>query len=165
MDKISTSEIEQCIFIVRKHKVMLDYDLAKIYDVETKNLNRAVKRNLNRFPSDFMFQLSENETAFLKSQFGASKLGRGGRRYLPYVFTEHGALMLANVLSSEIAVEASIQVVRSFIRLREFTISHAELSKKLSELERKYDSQFKVVFQAIEKLMVVPEVSPKKIGI
>lgn len=165
MDKISNSEIEQCIFIVRKHKVMLDHDLAKIYGVETKNLNRAVKRNLNRFPLDFMFQLSEKEADFLRSQFGTSKVGRGGRRYLPYVFTEHGALMLASVLNSGIAVDASIQVVRSFIRLREFTVSHAELSKKISELEKKYDSQFKDVFRAIEQLMTVPEIPHKKIGI
>ena len=165
MDKFSTSEIEKCIFIARKYKVMLDHDLAKIYGVATKTLNRAVKRNLKRFPTDFMFQLTESETDFLESQLKTSKLGRGGRRYLPYVFTEHGALMLANVLNSETAVDSSIQVVRSFIRLREFAISHAELSRKLSELERKYDSQFKVVFQAIEQLMVVPEVSPKKIGI
>lgn len=165
MDKISASEIEQCIFIVRKYKVMLDQDLAKIYGVETKNLNRAVKRNLDRFPSDFMFQLSEQETNFLRSQFGTSKLRRGGRRYIPYVFTEHGALMLANVLNSGTAVDASIQVVRSFVRLREFSISHAELSKKISELERKYDSQFKVVFEAIEQLMTIPEVPGKKIGI
>lgn len=101
----------------------------------------------------------------MRAQFGTSKLGRGGRRYIPYVFTEHGALMLANVLNSGTAVDASIQVVRSFIRLREFAISHAELSKKLSELEKKHDSQFKVVFEAIEQLMVVPEVSDKKIGI
>ena len=165
MNKISTSEIERCIFIVRKHKVMLDHELARIYGVETKNLNKAVKRNLNRFPPDFMFQLSAAETDFLRSQFETSKLGRGGRRYLPYVFTEHGVLMLASVLNSDIAVEASIQTARAFIRLREFVISHAELSKRLFELEKKYDSNFKVVFEAIEQLMVIPETSHKKIGI
>jgi hypothetical protein len=165
MAKISKTEIEKCIFIVRKQKVMLDSDLARIYGLQTKNLNKAVRRNPDRFPSDFMFQLSEKESEFLRSQIGTSKEGRGGRRYLPYVFTEHGALMLANVINSEIAVEASIQVVRSFIQLREFVISHGELSKKLHELEQRYDSQFKVVFQAIEQLMVVPEVPSKKIGI
>ena len=165
MTKISKTEIENCIFIVRKHKVMLDADLARIYGVETRTLNQAVKRNPDRFPADFMFQLSEKEAQFLRSQFGTPKDGRGGRRYLPYVFTEHGALMLANVLSSDVAIEASIQIVRSFIQLREFVISHTELSKKLSELEKRYDSQFKHVFKAIEQLMVIPEVSHKKIGI
>ncbi len=144
---------------------MLDIDLARIYGVETKILNQAVKRNWDRFPNDFMFQLNEKETEFLRSQMGTSKVGRGGRRYLPYVFTEHGALMLASVLNSDVAVEASIQVVRSFIQLREFVISHAELSKKLHELEKKYDSQFTAVFQAIGQLMVAPEVLSKKIGI
>ena len=102
---------------------------------------------------------------FLRSQFGGIKLGRGGRRYLPYVFTEHGAWMLGNILNSPTAVDTSIQVVRSFIRLREMIISHGELSQKLSDLEKKYDSQFKVVFQAIEKLMILPEMPDKKIGI
>lgn len=165
MSKISKTEIEKCIFIVRKQKVMLDSDLARIYGVETKTLNRAMKRNSDRFPTDFMFQLSTTEAENLRYQFGTSSLKYGGRRYLPYVFTEHGALMLASVLNSDIAVEASIQVVRSFIQLREFVISHTELAKKLSELEKKYDSQFKVVFEAIEQLMEVPEISHKKIGI
>lgn len=165
MAKISKTEIEKCIFIVRKQKVMLDSDLARIYWVQTKNLNKAVKRNPDRFPLDFMFQLNDKEAEFLRFQIGTSKEGRGGRRYLPYVFTEHGALMLANILNSEVAVEASIQVVRSFIQLREFVISHSELSKKLSELEKKYDSQFKDVFKAIEQLMVIPETPHKRIGI
>ena len=173
MEKISLNEIEQCIFIVRKQKVMLDSDLARIYGVETKYLNRAVKRNINRFPGDFMFQLTSSEAEFLRSQFVTSNLGcqsvtleKPNRFiYLPHVFTEHGALMLANILNSEAAAEASIQVVRSFVRLREMVISHSELSRKLSDLEKKYDSQFKVVFEAIHKLMVIPESSKKKIGI
>lgn len=165
MNKASKSEIEKCIFIVRKHKVMLDADLARIYGVQTKNLNKAVKRNPERFPPDFMFQLSATETANLRFQTGTSSSSHGGRRNSPYVFTEHGALMLASVLNSPIAIEASIQVVRSFVQLREFVISHSELSKKLSILESKYDSQFKEVFNAIEQLMIVPEVPSKKIGI
>lgn len=164
MSKISKIEIEKCIFIARKQKVMLDSDLARIYGVTTKNLNKAVKRNSERFPADFMFQLSTAEEENLRFQTGTSS-GYGGRRYLPYVFTEHGAWMLGNILNSPMAIEASIQVVRSFIRLREMIISHTELSKKLSELEKKYDSQFKVVFQAIEQLMIVPEVPSKRIGI
>jgi len=165
MTKISKTEIQKCIFIARKQKVMLDSDLARIYGVTTKNLNKAVKRNPDRFTPDFMFQLNEKEAEFLRFQSGTSNAGRGGRRYLPYVFTEHGALMLANVLTSETAVEASIQVVRSFIQLREFVISHTELSKKLTELEKKYDSQFRDVFKAIEQLMIIPEIPHKKIGI
>lgn len=173
MEKISLNEIEQRIFIVRKQKVMLDSDLAKIYGVETRKLNQAVKRNINRFPNDFMFQLNAVETDFLRTHFDGSNLRSqfviskkaGGSRYLPHVFTEHGALMLANILNSEAAAEASIQVVRSFVRLREMVISHSELSRKLSDLEKKYDSQFKVVFEAIHKLMVIPEVAKKKIGI
>lgn len=144
---------------------MLDFDLATIYGVETKILNQTVSRNSDRFPNDFMFQLNAKEAEFLRLPSGTSKAGRGGRRYLPYVFTEHGALMLASVLNSNTAVEASIQVVRSFIQLREFVISHSELSKKLSELEKKYDSQFRDVFIAIEKLMVITEIPIKKIGI
>lgn len=165
MNKTSIAEIEKHIFIVRKQKVMLDSDLALIYGVATKNLNKAVKRNLSRFPDDFMFQLTEIEGESLRFQSGTSKKGKGGRRYLPYVFTEHGALMLGNILNSETAIETSIQVVRSFMRLREMVISHSELSKKLSQLEMKYDSQFKVVFDAIQKLMDAPEVPQKKIGI
>ena len=165
MNKISIVEIEKHIFIVRKQKVMLDSDLALIYGVETKYLNRAVRRNQNRFPEDFMFQLTEIEGESLRCKIGTSNKTRGGRRYAPLVFTEHGALMLANVINSDVAAEASIQVVRSFVRLREMVISHTELSKKLLSLEKKYDSQFKVVFDAIQKLMVEPEVPQKKIGI
>lgn len=164
MNQVSKTEIEKCILIVRKQKVMLDQDLARIYGVETKTLNRAMKRNSDRFPSDFMFQLSESEFENMRYQFGTSR-SWGGRRHLPYVFTEHGAWMLGNILNSPTAVEASIQVVRSFIRLREMIVSHSELSRKLSDLEKKYDSQFKVVFEAIHQLMVVPEIPPKKVGI
>ncbi|WP_409478537.1 ORF6N domain-containing protein [Pseudobdellovibrio sp. HCB154] len=164
MTKTSKAEIQKCIFIVRKQKVMLDSDLARIYGVQTKNLNKAVKRNPDRFPPDFMFQLTASEAENLRFQSGTSS-SYGGRRYLPYVFTEHGALMLANVLTSETAVEASIQVVRSFVQLREFVISHQELAKKLHELEKKYDSQFKDVFKAIEQLMTIPEIPTKRIGI
>src|SRR5688572_13592479 len=107
--------IENKIYLIRGQKVMLDSDLAVIYGVETKILNRAVKRNLNRFPTDFMFQLTDVETESLRFQIGTSTKGRGGRRYLPYVFTEHGAVMLASVLNSQTAIEASIKVVRAFV--------------------------------------------------
>ena len=165
MNLISSEQIENSIRSIRGHRVLLDSDLAKIYGVSTKRLNEQVKRNLSRFPEDFMFQLSENEGTFLRSQFATSNDGRGGRRYKAYVFTEHGALMLANVLNSPIAVAASIQVVRAFIHLRQMLTSHSQLSLKLDELERKYDNQFQSVFNAIRQLMVQPTKSQRKIGI
>jgi hypothetical protein len=140
---------------------MLDEDLAELYGVETKSRVRAVKRNVNRFPEDFMFQLSLQEFKDLRSQNGTSK-GRGGRRYLPYAFTEHGTLMLASILNSPTAVEVSIEVVRVFVRLRQLLATHEDLARKLAALERKYDHQFKVVFDAIRELMTPPE--PKKTG-
>jgi len=143
---------------------MLDSDLAELYGVETKVLNRAVKRNTERFPEDFMFQLSDEEWAVLRCHFGTSKDGRGGRRYPPYVFTEHGAVMLANVLRSDTAVSVSIQVVRAFIRLREMLASNKDLSKRLDALEKKYDTQFKAVFDAIRELMTPPEKDQRRIG-
>ncbi len=130
---------------------MLDSDLARIYGVTTKNLNKAVKRNSERFPADFMFQLSTTEVENLRFQTGTSS-GYGGRRYLPYVFTEHGAWMLGNILSSPIAIEASIEVVRSFIRLREMIISHSELSKKLTELEKNMILNLKSCFRLLNNL-------------
>src|SRR5262249_36613339 len=123
--------IEQAILWVRGHKVMLDEDLAELYGVETKSLVRAVKRNVNRFPEDFMFQLSLQEFKDLGSKMGTSK-GRGGRRYLPYAFTEHGTLMLASILNSPTAVEVSIEVVRVFVRLRQLLATHDDLARKLA---------------------------------
>ena len=145
--------IENVIFYVRGQKVMLDQDLAELYGVETKKLNQAVKRNIERFPEDFMFSLNKKEWETLKFHFGTSKDGRGGRRYLPYVFTEHGALMLANVLNSKKAVLVSIEIVRAFARLRQIIASNKLLAQKLAKLEKKYDSQFKTVFDAIRSLM------------
>lgn len=164
MALLTIRHIEDSIISIRDQRVLLDADLAKIYGVSTKRLNEQVKRNLSRFPEDFMFQLTENEFDSLRSQFATSKKGRGGRRYLPYVFTEHGALMLANVLNSSIAVDSSIQVVRAFIKLRKLISPHATLVHKLDELEKKYDSQFQAVFNAIRQLMIVPKSSVRKIG-
>jgi hypothetical protein len=157
---IPMERIERAILFIRGEKVMLDSDLAEIYGVETGALNRAVKRNASRFPTDFMFQLTAEEAANLRCQFGISS-SYGGRRYLPYAFTEHGALMLANVLNSERAAQASVQVVRAFVRLRQMLASNAELARKLETLERKYDAQFKVVFDAIRELMS-PATKPKR---
>jgi len=158
---IPMERIERAILLIRGEKVMLDSDLAEIYGVETRILNQAVQRNINRFPSDFMFQLTAAETQSLRSQIVTSNEGRGGRRYLPYAFTEHGALMLANVLNSERAAQTSVQVVRVFVRLRQMLSSNAELARKLESLEKKYDAQFKVVFDAIRQLMS-PLAKPKR---
>ncbi len=171
----SVEQIESRIFLIRGQKVMLDADLAELYGVETKVFNQAIKRNAVRFPEDFMFQLTAEEFANLKSQFATSSLrsqfvtsnnptnistGRGGRRHLPYAFTEHGAIMAASVLNSPRAVETSVQVVRAFVRLRQMLSTNAELSRKLAALEKKYDIQFKAVFEAIRELMT--PVEPKK---
>lgn len=132
---------------------MVDSDLAELYTVESKALNRAVKRNLKRFPADFMFRLTAEEVATLRCQIGTSKLGRGGRRYLPNVFIEQGVAMLSTVLNSERAVMVDVEIMRAFVRLREMLASNADLARKLNELESKYDRQFKVVFDAIRQLM------------
>ena len=161
---VPVERIERAIILVRGEKVMLDSDLAEIYGVETGALNRAVKRNENRFPTDFMFQLTTREAESLRCQFGISNERRGGRRYLPYAFTEHGALMLANVLNSERAAQTSVQVVRAFVRLRQMLASNAELARKLEALEKKYDTQFKVVFDTIRRLMSPPETKRREIG-
>ena len=143
---------------------MLDRDLASLYDVETKVLNRAVKRNLKRFPLDFMFQLTAEEADFLRCQIGTSKKGRGGRRYFPYVFTEQGVAMLSTVLNSERAVFVKIEIMRAFVKLRQMLASNVELSHRLDQLERKYDKQFRVVFEAIRQLMAAPVRDRKEIG-
>ena len=157
--------IEKKILLIRGEKVMLDADLAELYQVETFNLNKAVKRNIDRFPQDFMFQLTKQEADSLRFQIGMSKTeGRGGRRYLPYVFTEHGVAMLSTVLNSERAVKVNIEIMRAFVRLRQMLASNAELARKLDALEKKYDAQFKVVFDAIRELMRPLEPKKKKIG-
>src|SRR6267378_4113604 len=145
--------IERRIYFVREQKVMLDSELAELYQVPTKVFNQAVRRNRTRFPKDFMFQLSRDEDESLRSQIVTSKIGRGGRRYRPYVFTEQGVAMLSSVLNSERAVQVNIAIMRAFVRLREMVGSNKELATKLETLEKKYDGQFRVVFQAIRKLM------------
>jgi hypothetical protein len=144
---------------------MLDSDLADLYGVATKALNQAVGRNRERFPSDFLLRLTADEADSLRSQTVTSKAGRGGRRYLPYVFTEHGAVMLASVLNSAAAVAASIQVVRAFVRLRTIVTDHKELARKLDVLERKCDRRFKVVFETIREMLVpLTEARQRPIG-
>lgn len=142
---------------------MLDADLAKRYEVETKVLNQAVKRNIERFPEDFMFQLSEEEFDFLRSQSVTSSQW-GGRRYPPYAFTEQRVAMLSDVLRSKRAVLVNIEIMRAFVHLRQILSSHAELARKLNELEKRYDAQFKVVFEKIKELMTPPEPKRERIG-
>jgi hypothetical protein len=160
--------IEAVIYVVRGRKVILDADLGKLYGVETKALNRALMRNRKRFPHDFVFQLNRGELDRLRCQFGTSndrsRRARGGRRYLPYVFTEHGAIMAAGILNSDRAVAVSVAVVRAFIRLRKAVISHADLRERLDELEARYDAQFKGVFDAIRRLMEPPARASRRIG-
>ena len=172
-DLVPIERIESLIFLLRGHKVMLDADLAELYGVETKALNQAVKRNLDRFPEDFMFRLTPQEvenlrfhfgTSSLRSQFVTSKSGRGGRRHPPYVLTEQGVAMLSSVLRSRRAIQVNVEIMRTFVRLRQLLASNAQLARKLEALEKKYDAQFKVVFDAIRQLMSPPEPKKRKIG-
>jgi len=150
---IPRERIERHILLVRGEKVMLDADLADLYGVATKVLIQAVKRNLERFPDDFMFQLDRQEFDHLRSQIVTSSSGRGGRRYRPYVFTEQGVAMLSSVLRSKRAVQVNIEIMRAFVRLRAMLGAHADLARKVAALERKYDRQFRAVFEAIRALM------------
>lgn len=162
---LSHHEISKKIYFIRGHRVMLDSDLAELYEVPPKRLNEQVRRNINRFPEDFMFQLTENEYESLRSQIATLEKGRGKhRKYLPLVFTEQGVAMLSSVLHSERAVQVNIAIMRAFVNLRELLETHKDLAKKLNQLERKYDHQFKVVFDAIRQLMAVGSpVSQKRI--
>jgi len=164
--------IEKKIFLLRGQKVMLDKDLAELYGVSTKVLNQAVKRNLDRFPEDFMFQLTKEEADTwwqyvmsnrLRSQFVTLKRGQH-IKYSPYAFTEHGILMLSSVLNSERAVQVNIVIMRTFVRLRRLLASNEELARKLHEMDKKYDEQFKVVFESIRQLMLPPEKPKRQIG-
>jgi hypothetical protein len=157
-------KIERAIYPLRGRRVMLDSDLAEIYGVTTARLNEQLRRNRRRFPEDFAFQLTHEEFRCLMSQIATSKKGRGGRRKLPWVFTEHGALMLASVLNSDIAVQASIRVVRAFVRLRQMVAANAQLATKLQELERRLDSHDEAIvdlFTALKRLLEPPE-PPKR---
>ncbi len=162
---IPVGRIERAILILMRHKVMLDADLARLYEVETKVLNQAVRRNIGRFPEDFMFQLTEEEAIRLRSQIVTLKPGRGQhRKYLPYVFTEQGVAMLSSVLKSERAVRVNIEIMRAFVRLRELISTNKNLVRRLDELEKKYDAQFRVVFDAIRELMEPPAKARRPIG-
>ncbi len=160
---VPMERVEKRIILIRGQKVMLSTDLAELYEVEARTLVQAVKRNIGRFPSDFMFHLTREEFADLKSQIVISSWG-GMRRGTPYAFTEQGVAMLSSVLRSERAVQVNIAIMRAFVQLREMLSSHADLARKLEEMEKKYDSQFKVVFDAIRQLMKPADEPKRKIG-
>ena len=149
-----TSNIQTKIYEIRGQKVMLDFDLAELYGVETKVLNQTVKRNFDRFPVDFMFQITRDEYNSLRSQFVTLETGRGKyAKYLPYAFTEQGVSMLSSVLNSSKAIQINIQIIRAFVFMRQYALSHKDLTAKLHELESKYDRQFKDVYEAINFLL------------
>jgi hypothetical protein len=184
---VPIAEIESRIYLIRGERVMLDLDLADLYDVSVGALNRSVRRNSGRFPSDFMFQLTKQEVTNLKCQIGISigatnrntrkslqpldnisryggMRGYGGRRHYPYAFTEQGVAMLSSILRSERAVAVNVEIMRAFVHLRRMMLSHEELSRELRRLEKKYDGQFKIVFDAIRNLMMPPEKKRRRIG-
>jgi hypothetical protein len=160
-----TQRIERAILSIRGQRVMLDAELAALYRVQLKALNQAVKRNSQRFPGDFMFRLTTEEATRLRSQAVTLKTGRGQhRKYLPYAFTEQGVAMLSSVLRSQRAVLVNVEIMRAFVRLRQILTSHADLARKLDALEKKYDAQFRVVFDAIRELMNPPAPRRRSIG-
>lgn len=161
---VSITQVEERILTVRGRRVILDADLAAIYGVSTGRLNEQVRRNRRRFPADFAQVLTAQEVAILKSQNAISSPSHGGRRSRPIVFTEFGAIMAANVLNTSIAISASVVVVRAFVRMREMLGAHAGLARKIDEMEKKYDTQFKTVFDALRQLMFPPASSRRPIG-
>ena len=160
---VAAERIENHILLLRGCKVILDNDLADLYEVEVKQLKRQVRRNIDRFPADFMFELSHQEYESLRRHFGTLKRGEHSK-YLPYAFTEQGVAMLSSVLRSKRAAQVNIEIMRTFVRLRVMIASHKDLARKLETLEKRYDAQFKVVFDAIRQLMTPPEPKKRKIG-
>lgn len=169
MTNVSEKLIEKMIYVIRDQKVMIDSDLAKLYGVETRIINRNVKRNIHRFPSDFMFQLDEKEHDSLISQIGISKVGRGGRRKLAYVFTENGVAMLSSVLNSENAILINISIIRIFTKLRSFLMMEKSLDERVTNLEKGTNQMFKIVFERLDSYeeMITPKLpdTRKKIGL
>jgi hypothetical protein len=167
LESIAAPAIERRILVVRDRQVILDEDLADLYGVETKRLVEQVKRNLERFPRDFMFQLSKDEAAALRSQIATSNAGRGGRRYAPYVFTEQGVAMLSSVLRSKRAIAVNIEIVRAFVELRRVASSYALIEKRLDQIERgmgKHDAQLGQIFNALRQLNAPPPQTKRPIG-
>jgi hypothetical protein len=167
LELIAAPMIEKRIFGVRNRQVMLDQDLADLYGVETKRLIEQVKRNLERFPQDFMFQLNKEEAAALRSQLATSNTGRGGRRYAPYVFTEQGVAMLSSVLRSKRAIAVNIEIMRAFVEMRRIASSYAVIEERLEEIERgvgEHDKQLEQIFTALRQLIAPPPQSKHPIG-
>lgn len=162
LDLVPMEAITAKIYLLRNQKVMLDRDLAELYGVETKVFNQAVRRNITRFPDDFMFELTNQEVRHLRSQFVTSSWG--GRRYNPMAFTEQGVAMLSSVLKSERAIEVNIAIMRVFVQMRQMLTTHADLKRKIEEMESKYDEQFQIVFEAIRQLLTEDEKPKSKIG-
>ena len=163
-DLILVENISSKIFMIRGHKVMIDRDLAELYGVETKQLKRAVRRNIDRFPTDFMFKMTKEELNNWRCQFGTSNSIKMGLRYPPLTFTEQGVAMLSSVLKSERAIKVNIQIMRTFSRLRQMLASNEDLRKKVEAMESKYDEQFRVVFEAIKQLLIEEDNPKRKIG-
>jgi hypothetical protein len=165
---IPVESIERKIYLIRGCKVMLDNDLAGLYQVPTKALNQAVRRNLDRFPADFMFQLNADELENMRSQIVTSSVGHGGRRYQPYAFTEHGVAMLSSVLASKRAIQLNILIIRAFVRLREYLSTHQDLARKLEDVERtqqEHGANIQQIYGYIERLLdPAPEPSKRPIG-
>ncbi|VAX36808.1 FIG00898051: hypothetical protein [hydrothermal vent metagenome] len=161
-DIIAPEMIENKILLIKGQKVMLDRNLAELYGVETKQLTRQVRRNIDRFPSDFLLTLTQKEVTILKCQIGTSSWG--GIRKLPFAFTEHGILMLSSVLNSKRAIQVNIQIMRTFTKLREMLSTHKDLKRKIESMEKKYDHQFQIVFETIKKLIDPPEKPKGRIG-
>ena len=164
---VSVQLIERRIYLIRGQKVMVDFDLAELYGVTTSRLNEQVTRNRKRFPEDFMFRLTREESESLRSHFAISKIGRGGRRHLPYVFTEQGVAMLSSVLNSEQAIEVNISIMRAFVQLRQMLETNEELNRKFAAVIRKlstHDKYFRVVFDELKKLTEKPPSSGRQIG-
>ena len=163
-DRIPAENIASKIFMIRSQKVMIDRDLAELYGVETKQLKRAVKRNIDRFPIDFMFEMTAEELSNWRGQFGTSNSIKMGLRYSPMAFTVQGVAMLSSVLNSKRAIQVNIQIMRTFTRLREMLAGHKDLQKKIEDMEAKYDKQFRVVFEAIKLLFSEEEKPKQRIG-
>ena len=162
---LPASAIRHNIYFLRKTRVMIDSDLARLYGVSTSNLNKSVRRNLRRFPKDFMFLLTNRELESLRFQIGISKKpGRGGRRYRPYAFTEHGVAMLSSVLHSDRAVQVNIAIMRAFLQLRAMLATHEDLRRKIAEMEKRYDSKFHAVFATLRQMLETPIPPKRQIG-
>src|SRR5690349_7855565 len=161
---LAASAINEQIYFLRRTRVMLDSDLARLYGVSTSRLNEAVQRNRNRFPKDFMFQLNKKNLQVLRSQIAISKSGSGGRRFLPYAFTEHGIAMLSSVLHSDRAVQVNIAIMRAFVQLRRMLATHEDLRRKIAEMEKRYDSKFHAVFATLRQMLETPIPPKRQIG-